>query len=81
MFNNFNCKDIDGDQRVYTDMTIQCWSSAHTFWSYIVSYPSIVIWGLGIPFFALMLMFRERDHLDRVSTKEKFGFLYAGYQT
>jgi hypothetical protein len=43
--------------------------------------PSIVVWGLGIPFFAFVLMFRDRHQLEKVETKEKFGFLYAGYST
>ena len=80
MFNDFNCDDVDGQSVVYTDMTIQFWKSAHTFWSLFVALPSIVVWGLGIPFFALILMFRERKTLDEIVTKEKFGFLYAGYQ-
>lgn len=79
MFNDFNCKDIDGSLHVQVDMTIKCWDPPHRFWSYTVAAPSIVVWGLGIPFFALILMYRERHHLDRVETKEKFGFLYAGY--
>lgn len=62
-------------------MTIRCWSVAHSFWSYTTAMPSIVVWGLGIPFFALVLMYRERHHLERVTTKEKFGFLYNGYQS
>lgn len=60
MFNDFNCKDIDGTQRVYVDMTIVCYSPVHSFWSYSVAMPSIIVWGLGIPFFALILMYRER---------------------
>ena len=79
MFNDYNCKDIDGDLYVYTDMSIRCWGGSHTFWSYTVAAPSIVVWGLGIPFFALVLMYRDRNRLEEVATKEKFGFLYNGY--
>ena len=43
--------------------------------------PSIVVWGLGIPFFAFVLMFRERKNLMQIEVKEKFGFLYNGYQS
>ena len=43
--------------------------------------PSIIVWGLGIPFFAFILMYRERRSLNSLETKEKFGFLYNGYQT
>lgn len=60
MFNDYNCKDIDGDKYVFVDMTIKCWDKAHSFWSYSVAMPSIIVWGLGIPFFALVLMTRER---------------------
>jgi hypothetical protein len=80
MFNDFNCKDIDGEKRVIQDMTIRCWGPVHSFWSYIVALPSIIVWGLGIPFFAFILMYRERHHLQKVETKEKFGFLYNGFQ-
>ena len=79
MFNDYNCKDIDGDKFVFVDMTIKCWDTAHAFWSYSVAMPSIIVWGLGIPFFALVLMTRERHQLDKIETKEKFGFLYNGY--
>jgi hypothetical protein len=79
MFNDFNCKDIDGDKFVLVDMTIKCWDTAHSFWSYSVAMPSIIVWGLGIPFFALVLMTRDRHQLDKIETKEKFGFLYNGY--
>lgn len=60
-------------------MSIKCWGPSHTFWSYTVAAPSIVVWGLGIPFFALILMYRDRFRLEQVTTKEKFGFLYNGY--
>lgn len=64
MFDDFNCDDVDGTSVVYKDMTIRCWSPPYTFWSLFVALPSIVVWGLGIPFFALILMFRERKTLD-----------------
>ncbi|TNV88247.1 hypothetical protein FGO68_gene13755 [Halteria grandinella] len=80
MFNDFNCKDIDGTQRVYVDMTIVCYQRVHSFWSYTVAMPSIIVWGLGIPFFAFILMYRERTLLHTLDLKQKFGFLYNGYQ-
>lgn len=69
MFNDFNCKNIDGEYRVYNDMTILCWDTAHSFWSYTVAMPSIIVWGLGIPFFALMLLIRERKKLASIEVK------------
>ena len=80
MFDDFNCKDITGTQRVYKNLETVCWSSLHKFWSYFVAMPSIVVWGLGIPMFAFILLSRERKLLSTVEVREKFGFLYNGYK-
>lgn len=80
MFNGFYCVDIDGEQRIQEDLRVQCWQTEHQIFGFFVSMPSIIIWGLGIPFFAFTLLTRERDSLQRLSTKEKFGFLYNGYK-
>ena len=80
MFNDFNCQDVDGTLRVQVDLSIVCYSKVHSFWSYSIAVPSIIVWGLGIPLFALILMRRERHQLTALTTKEKFGFLYNGYQ-
>jgi hypothetical protein len=42
--------------------------------------PSIIVWGLGIPFFAFILLKRESDKLDSLEVRQKFGFLYRGYK-
>ena len=42
--------------------------------------PSIVVWGLGIPFFALILLMGIRKNLDSIESREKLGFLYRGYR-
>jgi hypothetical protein len=45
-----------------------------------VSLPSIIVWGLGIPFFAFILLKRESEKLDSIEVRQKFGFLYRGYK-
>ena len=42
--------------------------------------PGIVIWGLGIPFFAFILLTREKERLNTLAVREKLGFLYRGYK-
>jgi len=80
MFFNFKCKDVDAEARVQDDLEIVCWSKEHTLFSYFLALPCIVVWGLGIPMFALVLLMRVRDTLDTVESREKFGFLYRGYR-
>ena len=40
----------------------------------------MIVWGLGIPLFAFMLLNKERKTLHKLEVKEKFGFLYNGYK-
>lgn len=49
--------------RVLADLEIVCYKGAHFFWAFYVALPSLIVWGLGIPFFAFVLMFRDRKKL------------------
>lgn len=42
--------------------------------------PGIIVWGLGIPFFAFMLLTGVKNKLKTSEVREKFGFLYRGYK-
>ena len=52
----------------------------HRFFSFVIAIPSILIWGLGIPLFALIFIYRERKNLDDINVKRKFGFFFKGYK-
>jgi len=54
MFDVFNCKEIDGSQRILKDLEVECWKGAHFVWGYFCALPSIFVWGLGIPFMAYL---------------------------
>jgi uncharacterized protein YcgL (UPF0745 family) len=45
-----------------------------------VALPSLIVWGVGIPMFAFILLMRERNKLNKIDIREKFGFLYNGYK-
>eukprot|EP00347_Sterkiella_histriomuscorum_P001991 403369895 len=78
MFYNFKCMDVDGEQRVKNDLQVFCNNATHKLFSYFVAVPSIICWGIGIPFFALSLLIKVRSKLDRLDIKEKYGFLIRG---
>ena len=61
-------------------MEIVCWSNRHGFLSLSLALPSILIWGLGIPFYALVKMTKQREELSSLKLKKQFGFLYKGYK-
>ena len=39
-----------------------------------------MVWGFGIPLFALLLIFRERKNIDSLEVKERYGFFLRGYK-
>eukprot|EP00347_Sterkiella_histriomuscorum_P017716 403348268 len=80
MFFNFKCIDVDEDSRVQDDLEIVCWTSAHKLYSLFVAVPSMIVWGLGIPFFAFLLLTKVRLILDKIESRERLGFLYRGYR-
>ncbi|CDW71577.1 UNKNOWN [Stylonychia lemnae] len=80
MFYAFKCKTIEGQERLLEDLWVICWESQHEFWSYLVAFPSILVWGLGIPFFAFSILIKHRKRLEHQITKDKYGFLYRGFK-
>mmetsp|Transcript_20833 Transcript_20833/g.19878 ORF Transcript_20833/g.19878 Transcript_20833/m.19878 type:complete len:352 (-) Transcript_20833:1622-2677(-) len=80
MFDVFNCFNVDTEMRVYENLSIICYLGNWNLYAYGVALPGIVLWGLGIPFFAFALLTRERKKLHLLSIREKYGFLYRGYK-
>jgi hypothetical protein len=76
----FSCITIEGEQRLLSDLSITCNKGAHFVYSYGVAIPSIIVWGLGIPMFAFILLKRESNKLETMEVREKFGFLYRGFK-
>jgi hypothetical protein len=65
---------------VLTDLEIECWQGDHAMYVLGVGLPALLIWGLGIPIAALILLSQVRNKLHTVESKSKFGFVYNGYK-
>jgi hypothetical protein len=61
-------------------MQILCYIGTHYGWSFGVALPSLVIWGLGMPFFAFVLLYIDKNSLGKLEIRQKLGFLYRGYK-
>ena len=72
--------EIDGNNWLDADLDVNCSGSMHQFYTYVLAMPCIFGWGLGIPFFALIMLIKNRKVLDTLEAKEKLGFLYNGYK-
>jgi len=80
MFSIFNCYEVDGESRVFENMAIVCYEGYFSLFAFGVGIPGIVIWGLGIPFFAYLLLRQVKHKLELTETREQYGFLYRGYK-
>ena len=57
MFGAFSCTEIDGVSRLFQDLEISCSSPSQEYFSLKIALPGLLIWGLGIPFFAYYLIY------------------------
>ena len=61
-----SCLDIDGERRLKYDLQIKCYQGIHTLMSLGVALPALIAWGIGIPMFALYLLFKERKTVESI---------------
>ena len=61
----YNCVDIfnDGDSYLALDMDIQCWEDNHSYYAKSFGVPIVLIWVLGLPLMALVILFIKRKSL------------------
>lgn len=62
----YNCVDVFSDSHTYLaiDMNIQCWSGDHSYYAKNVGIPIIVIWIVGLPALALIILIVKRKALN-----------------
>ena len=53
MAESVNCFELEGVFRLYNDLEQVCYQGTHLWIVFLVSYPGLLLWGLGIPLFAL----------------------------
>ena len=71
---------IDSESRLTNDLKIVWWGSEHLLNSLAIAFPSIVIWGFGIPLFAWIILARHKEDIGNVEFRGKYGFLLNGYK-
>lgn len=61
MLYDMKCVDIDGEQRMKADLEILCWTKTHYIYTFALAVPSLLVWGIGLPFFGFMLLTKVRN--------------------
>lgn len=63
MFASFNCYSVDGVLRLRDNLDTICYKGTHLTIMLIVTLPSLIIWVIGIPLFALILLFSNKKKI------------------
>ena len=82
VFTSFSCTEIDNSLYLEIDMSEECWTGDHLIYTLSVSIPALILWGIGVPAFAIFKLRGKyvRRRLDSVRNKSIYGFLYNGYK-
>ncbi len=59
----FNCVDIDGDDYLLENLSVNCKDSSFVFITHLVTIPALFVWGGGLPLLAIYLM-RDKSNND-----------------
>ena len=81
MMSAFACTEIDANEYwLVADLDIRCWNSEHSFFALCVALPGLVLWGIGAPAVALVVILKKPNELSDISQKSRFDFLVKGYK-
>lgn len=90
---SLNCITIEDNARLYDDLEEKCYEGMHLAIVLFVSVPGLIAWAAGIPIYALIKLFKNVGHLEKIkkftagkqhedllrSFRVRLGFLTAGY--
>jgi len=64
-FKLYNCTDPfkEGTNYMADDVDVECWEGDHNFYAKNVGITSIVLWIVGLPAFAILVLFLKRGNL------------------
>lgn len=76
----FSCTEIEkGEYWNINSYDIQCFTDEYAKDYYAIFILSIVLWTIGMPALAYIVLRRNKKELELTGTKAKYGFLYHGY--
>jgi hypothetical protein len=79
LFDMFNCERIDGTLRLSKELETKCYKGKHLYFVVFLVIPSIILWGLGIPIYAIGKLLSKKKYLHKREVREELGYLYNGY--
>jgi hypothetical protein len=69
MFLSFNCYEVDTNIRLKENIESVCYAGEHLFYLLTVIIPSVILWAIGIPLFAIFLLYINRGTFTLMKKK------------
>jgi hypothetical protein len=78
----FQCTQLTDKWYLKEQLEEECWSASHLLWVGVCGIPMLLVYVVGIPAFALVILYRNRAAIPTAATAtheafhSKFSFLY-----
>jgi len=77
----FSCRTLsDGNLYLSSDLSLECWDGEHFAWVFAVTIPGTIIWVIGAPVVAFLVLQKNSGANESTLMKAKYGFLVAGFE-
>ena len=74
------CERVAGSLWLAADLQEPCYVGRHLTMLYLLCLPQVLLYVVGLPLGALLVLFRHRRDLHAKRTQFRWGILYAGYR-
>lgn len=76
----WKCEYMEGLGSIFVaDPEVLCTDDVHKRWQFMLGLPCLLVYVLGLPVSALVLLYRYRSKLSEPRTRIRFGQLYDGF--
>ena len=79
-FGLFTCLFMEGKRYLLADLEETCYEGRHVYYVIFVGIPQLIIFVAGLPIVGLYFLHRNRDNLDTMAVKVRYGIFFGGYK-
>ena len=76
----FSCEQVGDEFWLAADLQEPCMESRHLVFALTLGLPQMLLYMIGLPLTAIIILYRNRKHLLDQNMQFRFGLLYAGFR-
>ncbi|EWS71413.1 transmembrane protein, putative (macronuclear) [Tetrahymena thermophila SB210] len=75
-----SCRQIGDTNYILSNVSFVCYTHEHYYYAFTLVLPMLISWVIIIPVFLFLVIKKNKNNLDSIDIKLKYGFLYKEYQ-